>query len=240
MAICFTLLVVLFTILIVWHAIDEKRVHAFQMENKQFRSYLDGQEAYIHSIMESDKSLRSFRHDIRAHITALESGIEEGNLEFLERYVVRMKDENEKLTIRRYTGIVAVDAVIGEYHQKAVEYGIEWKWDGNLIPKEFIETFDLCVPFSNLLSNAVEAVMQVEQGREKSIHVYCSMFQNNLVIRVLNVCRYDLDEIVKGTTKSDKENHGFGIKNIEKVVTRVNGDYRYEVKDGMFQSELIL
>ena len=231
MAICFVIAVSLFVLLILWQAVIEGKARQYQVEK---------QETHIRDLIESDEKLRSFRHDIRAHITALEAGIEEGDLDFLKSYVARIKEENEKIAVIKYTGIAAVDAVIAEWHQKALDAGVEWIWEGGLLPYDQFETFDLCVIFSNLLSNAVEAVEKVEGGRKKSITVYCGAFQGNTILRITNTYPGDGNLKELKTTKADRLNHGYGLKNVEEVVKRPQGSFQITVEDGEFQAEIIL
>ncbi len=240
MAICFVVAVSLFVLLILWQAVIEGKARQYQVEKELYRNYLDKQEMHIRDLIESDEKLRSFRHDIRAHITALEAGIEEGDLDFLKSYVARIKEENEKIAVIKYTGIAAVDAVIAEWHQKALDAGAKWIWEGGLLPYDQFETFDLCVIFSNLLSNAVEAAEKVEGGREKRITVYCRAFQGNTVIRITNTYPGDGNLKELKTTKADKLNHGYGLKNVEEVVKRAQGSFQITVEDGEFQAEIIL
>lgn len=240
MAISFAVAVSLFILLILWQVVIERRARQYHMENELYRNNLEKQETHIRDIVESDQKLRSFRHDIRAHLTALEAGIEEGDLDFLKSYITRIKEENERIAIKKYTGIAAVDAVVAEWHQKALDTGTEWNWEGGLIPHGKLDTFDLCVIFSNLLSNAVEAAAKVESGREKRITVYCGAFQGNTVIRITNTYPGDGNLKELKTTKTDKLNHGYGLKNVEEVVKKAQGSFQITVEDGEFQAEIIL
>ena len=36
------------------------------------------------------------------------------------------------------------------------------------------------------------------------------------------------------TSKQDKSLHGYGLKSVERIVTRYDGDLAYEMEDGMF------
>lgn len=42
------------------------------------------------------------------------------------------------------------------------------------------------------------------------------------------------------TTKSDKENHGFGIGNIQKIVKKYGGLYNVYARNGRYKVEIIL
>ncbi len=239
LAIASVIAVVIFVILIYWQALIEKKARQYRQENELYRSYLEKQEMHIHDIIEADQKMRRFRHDIRAHVTALEAEIEMGDMDSLKQYVLRMKEESEKGVAIKYTGIAAVDAVIGEWHQKALEKSIKWTWNGGCLPQRVEHTFELCVIFSNLLSNAVEAAAKVTGDKE--IYVYCGAIQENVIIRISNTCDQDTTvDIPSKTTKADVKNHGFGLKNVQAVVEEVNGSMDRKVGNGHYTVEVIL
>ena len=239
-AICSVIAVFVFLILILWQVVIEKRARQYQEENMLYRSYMEKQEIHVRDVIEADQKMRRFRHDIRAHITAIEAEIENGDMEALKRYVHRMREESEKgFRAQTYTGIVAVDAVIDEWHQKATEMEVKWTWEGSGLPLNVADMFELCVIFSNLLGNAVEAVVKAEG--EKKIEIYCGAYQENIVIRVSNTCSQDFDlEMTRKTSKSDAKNHGLGLRNIQTMVERRNGSFQIKMEDGVFKAEVTI
>ena len=241
LSVCLTIVGILFAVLIYWQLIMEKRALQYKLENEYYQIYLDKQEAHVREIVESDQKLRRFRHDINAHLTALEQCIQSGDLKQLDQYAKRMREETRKFEVKKYTGLGAVDAVISEWHQKALEENMQWSWEGDFLTKMEIEVFDLCVIFSNLLSNAVEAVRQVEDGREKVISINCGSFRGKVCIRISNSCKQDAEN--RGqfvTTKEDSRNHGFGMANVQSIVDKVGGEFHKNVEHGTFKVEVIL
>ncbi|MBP5669705.1 MAG: GHKL domain-containing protein [Lachnospiraceae bacterium] len=232
---------VVFIGLVIWQIVLEMRARKYQLENEYYRNYLEKQETHIRDIIEADQKIRSFRHDMRAHLTALEAGVAKEDIDFLKQYLARMKEENNSTSIEVYTGSAAVDAVIGEWREKADKGQVKWHWDGSLLKNTNLEPFDLCVIFSNLLSNAVEAALQIEEGREKKVDVYSAIFQENLIIRVANTCRMDAQMAEAGrTTKSDHANHGFGTKNVQDIVKKYQGTMESKVSDGQYIVEIMI
>lgn len=242
LAICLVVVGILFAILIIWQLLMEKRALQYKLENEYYRTYFDKQEAHIRKIVESDQKIRRFRHDINAHLTALEQSIQAGDLQQLDQYIKRMREETHRFEVqKKYTGLGAVDAVISEWHQKAMEENIQWDWEGVFLTQTEIEVFDLCVIFSNLLSNAVEAVRLVEEGREKRISVNCGSFRGRVCIRISNTCKLDAENRGQfATTKKDAGNHGFGMANIQSIVDKADGEFYKNVEQGIFKAEIIL
>lgn len=241
LAVCMVILGIIFVVLILWQSNIEKQALRYKMENEYYQLCLKRQESHIREIVENDQKIRRFRHDVNAHLTALEQCVQSNDLPQLKSYVERMRAETRKLEVQKFTGIGVVDAIISEWYQKAKAASIRWEWDGGLLGQTETEVFDLCVIFSNLLSNAVEAAEQVEEGKDKRITVSCGMFREKICIRVSNTCRNNPEAKKRhGTTKSDYQNHGFGLMNIRNTVAKANGEFRIEEEQGIFNAEVIL
>ena len=240
LSVCLVIVGIIFVALILWQSQIEKKALQYKMENEYYQLCLKRQETHIREIVENDQKIRRFRHDVNAHLTALEQCLQTNDLQQLKSYVERMRAETRKLEVRKFTGIGVVDAIVSEWYQKAENAGITWEWDGMLGPTE-MEVFDLCVVFSNLLSNAVEAAEQVEEGRERKISISCGTFRERICIRVSNTCRINPGNRTRhGTTKSDHKNHGFGLVNIRNTVTNANGEFEIREEPGIFTAEIIV
>ena len=242
LAVCIVIVGVLFIVLIIWMLFVEKRALEYKMKNEFFHEYLEKQEMHINDIIEADQKIRRFRHDINAHITALEQGIKMGDIDQLEQYIQRMREEIRSFSVKKYTGLKVVDAVISEWNQKATDEKIIWEWEGEIPSSKQLELYDLCVIFSNLLSNAVEATKQVENGREKIIQTSCGTFQDQICIRITNTCKLDVTENNIKTTskKNDIANHGFGLRNVQNIVDSVQGEFTKKIDQGVFTAEIII
>ena len=238
---CLTVAGVVFSVLIIWQSVISRNAMQYKMENEYYQFCMKRQEEHIKEIVENDKKLRRFRHDMNAHLTALEQCIQSNDQEQLKAYAERLRTETQKLEVQKFTGLIAVDAIISEWYQKAVEDGIAWEWSGRFPEETAFETFDLCVLFSNLLSNAVEAARQVEDGREKKVQVACGNFRDRICIRISNTCKMDVQ--AKGllsTTKSDRQNHGFGLMNVQNTIEKLHGEFKKSSDQGIFQVEIVL
>ena len=232
---------IVFVALILWQSNITKKALRYKMENEYYQLCMKRQEAHIREIVENDQKIRRFRHDVNAHLTALEQCVQTNDMDQLKSYVERMRAETRKLEVQKFTGIGVVDAIISEWYQKAQASEIAWEWDGGLLGETDMEAYDLCVIFSNLLSNAVEAAEQVEEGRERRINVSCGTFRDRICIRVSNTCRNNpATEKRHGTTKSDYQNHGFGLMNIRNTVAKAGGEFHTDEGQGVFSAEIIV
>ena len=229
----------LFIALSIWQQITWKRAYKYRIDNEKYELFLSKQEEHINMLIREDESRRRLKHDMRAHMQALDTLAQRGELEMLRQYLHNMEESFDNDRVEKFTTISAVDAVISEWHKKAVERQAEWSFEGALSQPERITIFELCTIFSNLLGNAVEAIEKVNAQRQIKINI--STFQGKIVLVVGNSC----DTTIKGssrpeTTKGDKKNHGLGLKNVEEIVQKQKGSIEYDIGNGWFQVTVVL
>ena len=88
-----------------------------------------------------------------------------------------------------------------------------------------MEDVDFCVLLSNLLDNAKEALEKVEGMR--LIEMEVKRFQEKLYLTVSNnVADGQID--FGHTSKEDKLHHGYGVRNIRRVVEKYNGTVQWQ------------
>lgn len=96
--------------------------------------------------------------------------------------------------------------------------------------------FDICTLFGNILSNAFEATMRLDDHKNMPIIFKMSVIDNFLVVKVTNhtlIHKKD-DPIMFLTSKPDKLNHGFGLKNIDDVIKKYKGIKKISVDMDVF------
>lgn len=233
---------ILFIVLNIWQHITLMHEQEYRQKNDTYENYIKLQEEHIRMLIDKDEDMRRFRHDFHAHITALEAYAEKIQDAGLQNYIEDMREASALYSVKKYTGITAVDAVISEIICQIREQKIELNWEGTLYAYEKVSLFDLCTIFSNLLLNSVEACeKQSNEKRDIYVKTYC--YEGKLYLDIKNPiqdCMYDekVSKIV--TTKSDKKNHGFGIRNVKDTVNKYGGSIEYGIKSGWFEVEILI
>ena len=206
---------------------------------------LEEQEKHIKHIIEKDYEMRRFRHDFDGHIKAISAMLLNKNIDDISEYVKTMSNEFNERKLERYTGIVAVDAIVCDIKKEAESFGAELVWNGSISNVKNIEVFDLCIIMMNILNNALEAVKKLEETEDKKIYVDVYNYENRLYIKERN---HYIGEIEKEgvdkirTTKTDKDNHGLGISNIRGVVKKYDGEMNINIepKEKIFEMEILI
>ena len=104
-------------------------------------------------------------------------------------------------------------------------------------PSKGIEPADVCTVCANLIDNAIEHG-SLRQG-ENDILVESTLSDSSVIFTVSN----NVSNAVGGdmrTTKSDKVNHGFGMKNVKKTVKKYNGMINVQSSDCRFSVDVLM
>jgi len=231
-----TLSSILFLTIGVLALVNEYAKKRYQKESQIYKAMYQGQKDYYESIIERDRETMKLRHDIQHHFQLIGTYLADGDIELAKEYLENMAGRLENVSLVN-TGNHILDIVIKDVWKNAEEIQLIWK---GAFPQETkIKDIDICILFSNLLRNAIEATHQSAQ--EKKIEVHIKTTVKSMYIRVENPVNNHI--IFKGkrpmSTKPDKMQHGFGSINIEDIVRRYNGHCEYQV-DSQFSIEIIL
>lgn len=116
---------------------------------------IHAQKVYIAEAQLRYERTRSFRHDIKNHLSVLDGLIKSGKLEEGREYLKQLATVSESLSFPYQTGNPVVDILLGEKLGLAKEIAAEVSL---ILPEPCkIDSFDLCVLFANALDNAIAA-----------------------------------------------------------------------------------
>ena len=196
-------------------------------------------DSYI-EMNEKNTELRRFRHDTKNLLFALSSLISDKKYEQASGYIEKMQEEIEANKGKAFdTGNFIADALLESKAKTAAQNDITMTVEGN-IPANRIEDVNLVILISNLVDNALEAAKQVEG--EKKIEIQSILKKNIWILSVKNSCVQDvvIRENRIETTKEEKESHGFGISNIERVAKKYGGNLKLSCENRVFTARATL
>ncbi len=105
----------------------------------------------------------------------------------------------------------------------------------------FMDEIDIYSLFGNMLENALECEQKVFPKENRFISLIAQQANGVLSIRAENY--YKGDAVVKDgtviTTKTDKNYHGFGMKSMQRIVDKYNGQFNVVIDDDMFQVRIV-
>lgn len=106
----------------------------------------------------------------------------------------------------------------------------------------FMSPMDTVSLFGNLIDNAIEAVMRLENPEKAIINLNIRTLNGTVFIHCENYFDSSLD-IVDGmprTTKQDRDYHGFGLKSIRFIVEKYDGSMTIIPEDDVFNVNMII
>ena len=213
-------------------------------EDKIEKALLMQQNNYYHKQFEimdnSYKNMKSVRHDIKNHLSIIESYIRKNDAEKAISYIQNILNSSYGEQELARTGNFDFDSILNYKLHNAKSKEIEVIVEAKIPQKINIESFDIVIIIGNLLDNAIEAVSKL--SNDKKINVRLNYRKNTLYIHVNNtfdgtVC-YEDNKIL--STHKDKENHGIGIRNIEKAIKKYNGTIEINHTKSNFMVDILL
>lgn len=222
--------VVIFTFVLVCMLISQKKTlkRTIYLNDKCIRE----QTEQYSLLSKRDRELRKFRHDYNAHITALHSMAERGEMEKILHYIESLTEIKPKTKLICTNNIIC-DAILNQYAALCQEENIQIEIKGKL-PEHFsVRETDLCVILSNGIQNAYEAARKC--GSERKPHIWVEFtnegIYTNIMIRNSTERELKISEGIPVSSKGDKENHGFGTRNILETVEKYEGNVTWDYND---------
>ena len=194
---------------------------------------------YYGELNKKDEELRQFRHDTKNMMLALQSMIKDGKNHQAIDYIENMGTMYQRTAKLYDTGNFIADALLSTKAQMAEEINTKIIMNG-FIPAAKINDVDMVILLSNLLDNAMEACAQVDG--EKKILIDSVLGKQMWCIEVSNPTKKNVI-ITKNridTSKENKEIHGYGLMNIERVTKYYNGMLKLTCENNEFVAKATL
>ena len=186
---------------------------------------------------------RNARHDMKQHfIVLIELLTKEDNQKAIEylRKLINIEPLS-KLGISRTDNIV-VDFLVNSKYAVAIREQIKFEVDIHIPMQLPFKSADLCILLGNILDNAIEASVMLDQER-RYIKFFMKYEKNTLIITVINAYNGELLRNGSGkiiTNKGDSENHGIGLESVRKVTKKYHGSVVIEPGTQKFTIKIVL
>jgi DNA-binding LytR/AlgR family response regulator len=187
------------------------------------------------------KQMRAWKHDYHNHIQVMKAYLELNKYDDMEKYLNELDEDLTNIDTVLKTGNVMVDAILNSKLSLAMSQGININAKAS-VPKNLqVSDIDLCVIIGNLMDNAMEAAVKIENKEDRFIRVYIREMKEQLYISITNSVGGEIKKTSFGyiSTKLAK-NHGFGLKRVDAIVAKYNGFINRQNEEGVFATEIIL
>ena len=187
------------------------------------------QEAYIREAQSRYEQTRSFRHDVKNHLTVLAELLRADRTEEACAYLSHLAEIAGGLSYPVQTGCAAVDALLGSKLAAARRKEIAVTCDIQIPHGDKASEIDWCIVLSNAVDNAVQASEEIPAGR-RFIRISGKMQGNLYLLSVENGCK----EALTGVPEE-----GIGLANIRAAAAKHNGTVRLEAGGGVFKLDML-
>ena len=155
----------------------------------------------------------------------------------MERYQEQIQDIRLAEEII-YSANPVVNAILKVKSVKAKEKEIPMQVTTLLPQRVSVDIGDMGVLYGNLLDNAIEAAMAVEQEK-RYVHVESKFQEGRLLLSIKN-SKPSGTSSYQQTNKKDKIKHGRGIRSVRKVAEKYGGELMLKDQGEHFEAVLLL
>lgn len=196
-------------------------------ENEEENSILlEKQLKYYKDLELLDLELRKFKHDVKNHFISMESLLENEKINELKDYFDELQGQFTTRNRILFSGNDVVDAIMHYELLHNCNKNVNISVYGKLPEISTVSPIDLCTVFSNLLSNAINAVNKCEETKKTWLEISFSSGKTYFSIEITNNVKPDSQD----KRKNDR-NHGYGISKIQDVIKKYTGNYEFKKLD---------
>lgn len=204
-------------------------------DNKIIKEKINMQYKYYTMLQESYSKTKKLYHDMKNHVICLQNIY--GTNDIANQYIGELSKELEDSKITFSTNNIILDIILNDKNNICKFEDIELMADINFSKCDFIEMFDICSIFSNMLDNSIEACSKItEKEIKKKIKLKGNIVRDFFVIKCENTKINDImfDKEVILTDKKDKFSHGIGIESIKTSIQKYNGNIEIKSEKNRF------
>ncbi len=140
------------------------------------------------------------------------------------------------------SGNIIIDSIINYKHLVAEKYKVPFHLDINIPPQLELDTTVISVILGNILDNAIEACEE-KTNVDRYIKIHMHYLNESLFMRIQNPFVHEVHTNLYGeicSTKTDKQPHGMGLRNIKKIIDECDGLSDISYSNSLFQIEIVL
>lgn len=196
-----------------------------QLRHQQYQQFKDFQE--------TTENIRHKCHDLKHIISALTL---ENNTSEWTNLLQELESSIYNYDSTMHTGNSTLDAILEQTWRTCDRKQIQWTCLADGKPLNFINAFDLYVLFGNALDNAVEHLSDLDDPQKKVLAITIRPVHQLVFITIKNYCDHApvLKDNLPVTTKNNKAEHGYGMKSIQSIVNKYNGELSIKFDDSIF------
>ena len=185
--------------------------------------------AYYQGLEIENEDLRKLKHDYKNHLLNLKQLIAYQNTEASLQYINKLINTNVTSKMNRFCNISYIDS----YLNSIIESNNNINFDIHSTDLSQLSNmgFDILIILMNLIDNALE------NTSNNTINVDI-VYNQDIIIKI---CNHSIKNPIKSHFKSSKgENHGLGLKIVNDIVMKYNGEAYDNYEKTLYSKYIIL
>lgn len=229
--------------LVVFHLISEILENSRNMkEAEALRQQSIGQLELYNSMRENYNIQRQRTHEYKNQIVCMDMLMKKKDYSKLEDYIGNISDGLDAQLDMVDTNNDVVNAIFNAKYYEAIKNDVLVVLKINDLSDIKISDNDIVTILSNLLDNAIEAAKQCDIGKRI---VKIKMLYEDAVLSIAVSNSYKAEPVLTEdgyirTTKKDREEHGWGMRNVFATLEKYNAEYIIDYKNGEFVFSIIM
>ena len=191
-------------------------------------------------MLEQNEERQKFIHDINNHLIVLGGLVDEKQNFRMAEIIRELRKNVEKSEEKVYCQNPILNILLSEKvaEAKRQEIEVDIFVEPNICTGK-IRDIDLISALGNLLDNAIRGASECEERRiQIKLFIEKGMFVANIINGFNGEIKLEGSQFL--TTKSDMSNHGLGIKSVEDIAEKYNGNLTCRVVEKEFHALLFL
>lgn len=221
-------------------------VQVYEKEKLELQRELDGinnvwkQQKHQYEVTEKIiDSINRKCHDLKHQIKALRQMTDE---EEKQAFFNEIENDIMIYDTALRTGNKALDIVLMDKGLFCKNHKIQWSCMADGSRLDFMKLEDIYAIFGNALDNAISAVLSLKDEEKRIISLKIITQKNIMVIQIQNY--FDAKLHFEGglplTTKSEPQEHGFGMKSIRYTAEKYNGTITVRAEEQIFNLQILI
>ena len=181
-------------------------------------------------------------HDFNNHINILQHLLIKKDTSTALNYLNSINQPTKCLLSHTWTGNDIIDIILNNKLKIMDDNCIDYKINVEFPNNSNLQPNDICSILANLLDNAIEACNRNLKKSNKWINITIRIINAMLIFKIENGNEIEpkIQNMHFITSKKEKQFHGWGLKCVENVITKYQGNMTYAIKQNSFQIIILL
>lgn len=208
---------------------DFEKKKALEQEIKAIEYTRLLEEKHYESIEAKRYEAAKIRHDIKNQISAMRELIYLGKINDADGIISNLERDIDNTKEYEYCSIPIVNAVISEKSALCKINNIRFEADICFQISEKIAKSHICCIFSNLLDNAINANLKIENTSDRYITIKGILKNSYIIIGCKNPVSHEIENI----KLIPEQSSGYGLKILRDIALQYNGSFDIEIENSV-------